>query len=64
MKKTYYCVSTEFYDDGAVKAAITSSIREEKPQSTYRELSKMDAYKDWFDTKAEAEEFLAKAKAA
>jgi hypothetical protein len=62
--KTYYCVMSEFYDDGRVKAAMISRVCEEKPQSTYKHLPRMDAYHDWFDTEAEAVAFLAEAKAA
>jgi hypothetical protein len=64
MKKTYYCVMSEFYDDGRVIAAIISRECEEKPKSTFRSLPRMDAYHDWFDTEAEAAAFLAEAKAA
>jgi hypothetical protein len=62
--KTYYCVMTEFYDDGTVNAAMVSRVCKEKPKNSYRELPIMDAYNDWFDTEAEAVAFLAEAKTA
>jgi hypothetical protein len=55
---------SKFYDNGTVKAAMTSRVCKEKPENTSRELLRMDAYTDWFDTKAEALKFLAEAKAA
>jgi hypothetical protein len=61
--KTFYCVMSEFYDDGTVKAAMFSRVCEEKPESTYRELPRMDAYNDWFELAAEAETALAEAQA-
>jgi hypothetical protein len=63
MKKKCYCVMSEFYDDGRVKAAMISSECAERPKNTCRELPRLDAYKDWFDTREEAEGFLAEARA-
>jgi hypothetical protein len=57
VKKTFYCVKSEFYDDGTVKAAIISRECEEKPENSCRELPQLDAYHDWFDTEADAEAF-------
>jgi hypothetical protein len=53
---------SEFYDDGRVKAAMISREYAEKPKSSFRELPRMDAYKDWFDNREEAAAFLAEAK--
>jgi hypothetical protein len=64
MKKTFYCVMTEFYDNGTVKAAMISRECREKPKNSFRELPRMDAYNDWFDTPEEAGEFLAEARTA
>jgi hypothetical protein len=64
MKRTFYCVMTEFFDDGTVNAAMISRACKEKPKNTSRELSRLDAYKDWFDTEDEAVAFLEEAKAA
>jgi hypothetical protein len=61
MKKTFYCVMTEFYDSGTVKAAMFSRECREKPKNSFRSVPKMDAHNDWFDTSKEAGAFLAKA---
>jgi hypothetical protein len=53
---------SEFYDNGTVKAAMISRVRQEKPNSSFRELPRMDAYTDWFDTEAEAVAFLEEAR--
>jgi hypothetical protein len=60
--KTYYCVMSEFYDNGTVKAAITSRECNELPRDTSRETPIADCYNDWFEDKAEAERFLAEAR--
>jgi hypothetical protein len=62
--KTFYCVMTEFFDDGRVNAGMITRACKEKPKDSYRHLPRMDAYNDWFDTEAEAAAFLAEAKAA
>jgi hypothetical protein len=58
-KKTYWCVMSEFYDNGTVKAAMASEARNGKPENTCRSMPRMDAYEDWFDSREEAEAFLA-----
>jgi hypothetical protein len=63
MEKTFYCVISEFYDDGRVNAAMISRECREKPRDSFRELPRMDAYNDWFDNREEAEAFLAEARA-
>jgi hypothetical protein len=60
--KTYYCVMTEFYSDGTVNAAMVSRKCQGKPRDSFRESFRMDAYRDWFDTREEAEAFLIEAK--
>jgi hypothetical protein len=62
MKKTFYCVMSEFYDNGTIKAAIISQECEEKPKSSFRRSQGLDAYRDWFDSQKEAEAFLAETK--
>jgi hypothetical protein len=64
MKKTFYCVMSEFYDDGRINAAIISRECGEKPHDSFRHVFRMDAYCDWFDSWKEAEAFLAGVKAA
>jgi hypothetical protein len=53
---------TELYDNGTVKAAMTSRECREKPMDTFRETFRMDAYCDWYADKAEAEAALAEAR--
>jgi hypothetical protein len=62
MEKTFYCVMSEFYDDGRVKAAMFSRKCQGKPHDSFRESFRMDAYRDWFDAREEAEAFLIEAK--
>ena len=62
--KTFYCVASEFYDNGTVKAAIISRECKAKPKDTFKELPRMDAYNEWFETMEEAEKALAEARAA
>jgi hypothetical protein len=62
--KTFYCVSTEFYDNGTVKACMASGNYKAMPKSQFKETPIADCYKDWFETEAEAKKFLAEAKSA
>jgi hypothetical protein len=62
MKKTFYCVMVEFYDNGTVKPAITTRVCREKPRNTMRVQPFLTAYIDWFESMADAEGFLAKVK--
>jgi hypothetical protein len=64
MKKTFYCVMSEFFDDGSVKAAIISRECREKPRDSFRTVFGMSAYKNWFDAREDAEAFLTEAKTA
>ena len=57
--KTYYCLMSEFYDDGSVKAAVTSRACAEKPRNTSRELPFADCYRDWYDSESAAKQALA-----
>jgi hypothetical protein len=63
MKTRFWCVMSEFYDNGAVKAAITSGERRERPRDKERSFPLWTAFQDWFDTQREAESFLAEVKA-
>jgi transcription elongation factor Elf1 len=62
--KTFYCVTSTFRDDGAVKIALISRECEEKPENSYKSLHRMDVYNDWFNTAAEAAAFMAETEAA
>lgn len=58
--KTYFCVTSAFYDDGRVTAAITDSKEaEQKPENTYNGSARgRDIYSDWFESKEEAEKYV------
>ena len=53
--REFYCVMSEFYDNGAVKIAITTRICRKRPKNTSRSLLFMEAFHDWYETRAEAE---------
>ena len=55
---TFYCLMSEFYDNGSVKTAIISRECREKPQNSCRELPFADCYKDWYDTEWAAKQAL------
>jgi len=59
MKKTYFCVMSETYENGAVKAAITTRYCKVKPIDQYRKLPFMTARMDWFESRESAEAHLA-----
>ena len=57
--KTYFCVTSAFYNDGRVTAAITESKEaEQKPESTNKSLRDRDIYSDWFESNQEAEKCI------
>lgn len=65
LMKVFYSVTTIVHDDGSVNAIITSSkSAEEKPESSFKSLSRKDIYVDWFDSYEEAAEFAEEAKKA
>jgi len=58
-EKTYYCVTSSFYDDGRAMANITGSQTAAKaPENTCDELRKCDVYNDWFDSLESANTFI------
>jgi excisionase family DNA binding protein len=57
--KTYYCVTSEFYKDGTVKATMDSRESREKPKNTNLDTPIAYCYIDWFGTQAGAEAALA-----
>lgn len=60
--KTYYCVTTGFYDNGRVTAAITATVEADTPpENTSKTLRDKDVYNDWFDNKAGADAFVEEA---
>ena len=63
--KTYYCVTSVFYDDGRVTAAITSErTADDKPENGYTSTNRCDIYTDWLDSWEQAEAFVKEAKEA
>ena len=56
MKKTYWAVSSAYYDYGHVCAHIVDSIEaEEKPESTSKSSRRADFYVDWYESLEEAQ---------
>lgn len=49
--KTYFCVMSEYYNHGAVKAAVISRACEEKPKDSVRDFPcRLTAFMDWFES--------------
>ncbi|MDR0473429.1 MAG: hypothetical protein LBH43_07145 [Treponema sp.] len=55
MNKTYFCVMSETYRDGAVKSAITTRNCKAIPQNATRVLPIMIARMRWFESLESAE---------
>lgn len=63
--KTYYCVTSAFYDDGTVRAAITDRKEANAaPQNTYYSASNRDIYVDWYANYNDAVQAVENAKKA
>lgn len=63
-KKTYYCVTSAYFDSGRVTAAITMQQEcMEKPQDHSRQTRDRDIYTEWFDNLADAKKAVAEARA-
>ena len=61
----YYEVTTAFFDNGRVSAAITDEIeRASKPKTKMHSGRRADIYRDYFATLADAREFVAEAERA
>lgn len=54
MIKTFYLVTTRFYDDGKVSVRMSAHYDEYKPENEYIETSTCDIYRDFFETYLEA----------
>lgn len=53
--KTFWAVTTAFYDDGRVVSNITSTIKAVlKPENVCKSLARKDIYVDWFESEEEA----------
>ena len=63
--KTYYCVTSAVDDHGRMTAAVTESLEAQKrPENSFTSTRRKDIYKDWFDSRAAAEEFAREARSA
>lgn len=61
--KTYYCVKSSVDNRGRMTAAITESVEAETmPESRCSSTSRKDVYTDWFESRAEAEDFVREAR--
>ena len=59
MLKTYYCVTSRFFDDGSVTVAITTNAKEAScPRASFASTPTCDVYHDWFGSYAEALRFV------
>ena len=57
--KEYFCVTSRYYNDGRVTAAITEIKQaEKKPQKHFKETGRCDIYTDWFDSEKDALAFI------
>jgi hypothetical protein len=52
--KTFYCVTSEYRDDGTVEAAIIYGLYEKKPANSRETTREADCYKDWYFTEEAA----------
>lgn len=55
--RTFYCVISEFYSDGTIKANRYSRLRKSKPSNQVKKLEWADFYVDWFDSKERADDY-------
>jgi hypothetical protein len=63
-KRIFYCVMSEFYEDGRILACIReSAVRGEMPKDGFRETPFMTAHSDWYGSRPEAEAALAEIRA-
>jgi hypothetical protein len=59
MMKTYWLVESSYYDDGTISARLVDSIQaEERPENEKVSTSEMDIYRDWFDSRWQAERLV------
>lgn len=63
--KTYFAVTSAYYDDGRVTANIVGTREADtRPAAGYMEMAKCDLYTDWFDTREKAEAFVDECRAS
>lgn len=57
--KTFWAVTSAYYDDGHVIANIVGTREaDQRPVAGYVETARCDLYTDWFDTREKAEAFV------
>lgn len=56
--KTYYCVTSQIFDNGACKAFLTTVNADKMPEGSYKATTRYDLYVDYFDSKRAAQDFL------
>jgi hypothetical protein len=54
MKRNFYCVTSEYHDDGTVEAAIIYGLYKQKPANSEETTREADRYKDWYFTEEAA----------
>lgn len=60
---TYYCVATTVFNSGkTIMNLVASQTAESRPENTFKSTNRADYYCDWFDTKEDAENFIAENK--
>lgn len=58
--KVFYCVATTVFSSGkTVMNIVASQTAEERPANSFKSTNRADYYCDWFDSKEEAEKFIA-----
>lgn len=62
--KTFWCVTTKFFDSGYVKATLYKVEAERKPKNEMVENKMCDEYRDYFDSYEEARKFYEDSKKA
>lgn len=59
-KQTFYAVATTIFDDGRTIVRLAGTAEDYvKPTNKCHSTARADRYVDWFESKAEAEEFVA-----
>lgn len=57
--KKYYPVITTVFDNGRASVVLgTAEEHENRPKDTYTNTSRRDIYVDWFDSLADARQFI------
>lgn len=57
--KTYYIVSSSYFDDGKIVSSIVDTIQTpQKPEQGFKSTSRCDIYTDYFESWKEAQAFV------